>query len=598
MRVSRLPVFVALACTAWQVGFLVGDSAAMTVSPPLTLASLLLLPTRPAIGATVAIAAALSLPLLGVPSDDPASLLPALASSYSVGRHATARIASWFLPGYAGASTASAQPWLITLVFAFFLLTAIWSYGYLVRRRAVQADDESARLTALQAVDPDEIAAAVVAAERQRLRGEIAAVVRTAVMRMYADAVAAERRFDLERVAAIQSRGTAAIADLRRLLGLLREEQAPSSEAARSRRRSPLLVDSITAAGVAVIMVLVDPTVGDVESPTAPLRLAATVAVAVPLAWRRTAPALAAMASGGALLAAALAEVPVADGFGALILLLLLAWTLGGQPTVAAVGAGALLLAGIITSWRTENLLFNLTVVGLAAFAGYEWRERDRAFARARRSATRLQTAQDQVVARAVAIERLRLARELHDVVSHAVGVMVLQAGAAAAQHPTDPDGAAAALRIVSATGAEALGELHALLGVFNSTESAGTTLTELVARMRATGQPITLDDSSAADEETAAVVYRIVQESLTNAIRHAPGAPVRVIVRDQGGTTVVDVRNGAPTRTPPPELSVGFGLVGLGERVRALGGELVAGPDGDGFRVTATLPARVKEST
>jgi signal transduction histidine kinase len=209
--------------------------------------------------------------------------------------------------------------------------------------------------------------------------------------------------------------------------------------------------------------------------------------------------------------------------------------------------------------------------------------------------------------------ERLRLARELHDVASHAVGAMVLQAGAALALRERDPGGARAAVRTVQAAGSEAMAELTTLFGLLDAgavgpaghaAPPPGHDLGALAARMRAGGLAVELTGETRlpADPVLAATAYRVVQEALTNAARYAPGSRVAIAVSDDAGGVVVTVADdgpggGSPSRAAAPQAGGGFGLVGLAERVRALGGELSAGPrPGGGFAVEARLPVAALE--
>ena len=220
---------------------------------------------------------------------------------------------------------------------------------------------------------------------------------------------------------------------------------------------------------------------------------------------------------------------------------------------------------------------------------------------------------------RARAEERARLAGELHDSVAHRVSLMVLQAGAlrlTSADQPTRD--AAEHLR---ATGCQALEELSELLGVLrrpgpDRPSEPGTAagrlpeagggawpvgLAELVAESEGVGLPVVLDedgDPGAVPAVVRRTVYRVVQESLTNVHKHAPGARVEVTASYGADQVVVRVRN-EPTAPAGggaglPVTGSGTGLLGLRRRVEALGGDLRAGRDGDGgFRVEATMPVR-----
>ncbi|GAA0403064.1 two-component sensor histidine kinase [Acrocarpospora corrugata] len=203
----------------------------------------------------------------------------------------------------------------------------------------------------------------------------------------------------------------------------------------------------------------------------------------------------------------------------------------------------------------------------------------------------------------AVAAERARIARELHDVVTHHVTAMVVQADAALYLLGSAPDRAGESLTAISGTGRRALTELRSLLGVLEATgDSAAADRTpalgkvsDLVEQARLSGQPIEWTEhgrplTQSVDVELA--VYRVVQEALTNALKHATGHPTAVLVRH--GDTHIEIEvTTEGSATAPVVASGGRGLAGLRERVRMLNGELIAGarPEG-GFRVRALIPS------
>nr|WP_218008119.1 histidine kinase [Herbidospora sakaeratensis] len=201
----------------------------------------------------------------------------------------------------------------------------------------------------------------------------------------------------------------------------------------------------------------------------------------------------------------------------------------------------------------------------------------------------------------AVVAERTRIARELHDVVTHHVTAMVVQADAAQYLLESAPDRAGESLTAISGTGRRALTELRSLLGVLEATGAPALgTVDDLVAQARSSGQPVELTEhgrplARGADVELA--VYRVVQEALTNALKHATGRPTAVLVRHGDGHVEIEVTTEGPAATPagtPADTPGGRGLAGLRERLRLLGGELTAGtgPEG-GFTVRALIPSR-----
>jgi signal transduction histidine kinase len=200
----------------------------------------------------------------------------------------------------------------------------------------------------------------------------------------------------------------------------------------------------------------------------------------------------------------------------------------------------------------------------------------------------------------AVALERSRIARELHDVVAHSMSVMVVQAGAARAVLRKDPDETERALNVIEESGRAGLAEMRRLLDVegedaLSLTPQPGLErLDELLGRMRATGLEVELVVEGDVRPLAAGVdlsAYRIVQEALTNALKHGgDGVHARVLLRYRDD--VVDVEVTDDGRGPAPGSNGGRGLIGMQERVAFLGGELRTGarPAG-GFLVQARLP-------
>ncbi|MDR6211873.1 signal transduction histidine kinase [Nocardioides zeae] len=205
--------------------------------------------------------------------------------------------------------------------------------------------------------------------------------------------------------------------------------------------------------------------------------------------------------------------------------------------------------------------------------------------------------------------ERARIAREMHDVVAHGLSVMVVQADGARYAAAKDPDVATAALGTIAATGRESLGEMRRLLGLLRS-EQTGTRpqpglddVAGLLEQARADGLPLTVrlpDPLPSVPTGTGLVVYRVLQEALTNVRRHAglvrdvevvldaePGGLVLRVTDDGRGAAAGGAGPGEPGRT-----GGGLGLVGMRERVRATGGTLATGPrGGGGFEVVARVP-------
>jgi signal transduction histidine kinase len=218
-----------------------------------------------------------------------------------------------------------------------------------------------------------------------------------------------------------------------------------------------------------------------------------------------------------------------------------------------------------------------------------------------------LERAREELARRAVVEERLRLARELHDVVAHAMSVIAVQSGVGAHIANTQPKEAAKALAAIEATSRAALTELRRLLGVLRQADEPQGDLAPvpgladlegLLAEVAKAGLAVKLQVNGTRPPLPAGVdlsAYRIVQEALTNVVKHAGSARAQVVVGygDQDVTVeVTDDGRGAVTSVSDGRVGAGHGLVGMRERVQAFGGELEVGPrPGGGFRVAARLP-------
>jgi signal transduction histidine kinase len=607
--VSALPlgttwgdVATAVGCALWSAAFLVGTGAAAWVVPPLTAAALLVLAHRPTTGGVLVALAELAVVPFDVPSENPAGLPALLAAVYLVGR----RVPVW--PGAVGPAAMLAALLLVDevsvadLLFGVLLIGGTWTFGVLVRQRSVAARAAGEVRAELAAEDVAARARTVVAEERGRIAAEALVVIEEAVRAMKARAEVAAAGLDPRLLDEIRESGSEAVADLRRLLGLLRDAGQADLDAGPpagdGRVRRALVVDGLTA--VAAALLLVVDVVGTPPG-SVPLSFANGLVLSATLVLRRLACAPAVLLA-CAPVAVAATGAPVTTGPSFLLCTVLLAWSVGASPDRRAWEAMALLgFLVLVGTVREEpgNVPMQCALLGVPWFAGAAWHQRDRELARARREAAVMRSEHDAVVATAVRAERLRLARDLHDVASHAVGVMVLHAGAAAAQRIHDPAAARQSLSVVQGAAERALVELGRLGGVLATPARDAlppdVALRELVGRLSEAGLRITLDlRALPAEPDTATVVHRVVHEALTNVARHAPGARVVVRVDGSGDHVVVEVTDDGAVSAPGTPGS-GFGLVGLAERVRARGGHLVTGPaPHGGFSVRAVLPARL----
>ncbi len=318
---------------------------------------------------------------------------------------------------------------------------------------------------------------------------------------------------------------------------------------------------------------------------------------------RRTHPLLVAVAGGalgGAL--ALIAADTNADAFSLLFIpVFLVAYSLGAdRRVVRSVGALLVLGAGVEAATWPWNPFVIVALVGPFAL-GIIGRSR-RALADQLAVRGRELAAEEQLfAAEAARYERLRIARELHDIVAHSVSVMVIQAAAGQRLARRDPALAAEAFDTISAVARQADAEIEQLADLLDADKPAGDDglrlIAELVTRAAATGLDVgcrfdvTAEQLSARAAQTA---YRVVQESLTNALKHAPGAPVQITVSGHDRQLQLSIASGqsAARRSGLESSGAGRGLAGMRERVTECGGEFSVGPADGGWLVSASIPA------
>ncbi len=339
------------------------------------------------------------------------------------------------------------------------------------------------------------------------------------------------------------------------------------------RERAAPVVDAAICLAVALLLVGV---VGDSDPgpPWGAIGMVAAVAQGVALWWRRKRPEL---VMAVALAGGVVVQLVASDGifpFAALVALGSL--TLRRPPhvslpaAVATLGVTALAYAG---SAHDDDVSFAMAFPVVVWAIAEALRNRREAIAEAER--------------RAAGEEQARLARELHDVIAHSLSVIVVQASAADDVFDARPDQARAALRSIEGAGREALGELRRLL----AGEQPGLDrLGELAEPLRAAGLEVEIVVDAGASPGIEGSAYRIVQEALTNTLRHARASRAEVTVRASEGALELDVRDDG--RGGAFDDGAGRGIAGMRERAALLGGTLDAGPlPQGGFRVHARLP-------
>jgi signal transduction histidine kinase len=283
------------------------------------------------------------------------------------------------------------------------------------------------------------------------------------------------------------------------------------------------------------------------------------------------------------------------------------------QPRRAALAcAGVLELAAVVGLLRYLGggwwypAIFLSGLIAAALGLGLYYGTRRAYLAELRDRADRLERERDQQAALAVAAERARIAREMHDIVAHHLTVMVTLSEAAVAASASSPERATDVMRSVSATGRRALADTRRVLGVLRQRSDQGlsdtlqpvpdlTQLDALIEQVRSAGLDTTLEIHGQVPDMPVGVqltVYRLVQEALTNTLKHGgPGVRASVRLHYLPGELLVDIDDDGAGATAPATAGVGSGLLGMRERVHAYGGDVQAGPRRPGgWRVSARL--------
>jgi signal transduction histidine kinase len=335
--------------------------------------------------------------------------------------------------------------------------------------------------------------------------------------------------------------------------------------------------------------------------------IAANMLVTLPLLLRRRWP-IGCFAFQFAMLVSGAVEGNLAN----LVALLIGVYAVAIHGRSAALSMGALLAMCVATAaaqgdtWPSlpdwAGVFVLVMPIGLLGVAVRAARSRARA---SEQRAVAVEREQQAATRLAVAQEQSRIARELHDIVSHHVSVMTIQAGAAGKVLARDPQLARSALAAVEASGRETMAELRHLLGVLAPgpdddllhPQPGLDQLESLVESVRQAGQPVELSLSPISlPRGLDLTAYRVVQEALTNALRYAPGARTTVTIRPYRGDLTIEVTNDEPAQSAesqgPAPAGGGSGLLGLSERLRLYGGSLTSGRRvAGGFRVHATVP-------
>lgn len=363
-------------------------------------------------------------------------------------------------------------------------------------------------------------------------------------------------------------------------------------------RVSPPAADAALAAGLTVWGLAT--AVGDAVA----IGVVSTLLLTVPLAWRRRAPLLVVALGSLGFAAQALAAEPP-EALSTLVAFLVGVYTaaarLPGRWAIVSLAVAS--IAGI-----AEGLMAGGDVGFILVLTALAWGAGRLAGTRARRAVAaeqRTALAIEQGEARAqdaVRSEREQIARELHDSVAHSVSLMVVQSGAAEQLLREDPERAAEMLTKLQQAGRDSVADLHRMLHLLRAPDEEGVPrgvadVPDLVAAVRASGTDVNLALDMNADHPLAPgldrTVFRVVQEALTNVMRHAPGAPAAVRITQTPTEVNVTVDNPPGTASSAAlPTGTGHGLVGMRERAAVFGGHVDCGPrPGGGFHLRVRLP-------
>jgi signal transduction histidine kinase len=329
-----------------------------------------------------------------------------------------------------------------------------------------------------------------------------------------------------------------------------------------------------------------------------------------PVAWRSSRPLLVAALVLFGNGACAYAAAPHQAAFQPFVALTVAFYSVGAHasgrlrswaPVALAVAALPLFVAAVVHGQSPSNAIPNYVWLVAAWAVGRSirlWRRRSEELELANRE---LSETRELRARAAVAVERGRIARELHDVVAHNVSMMVVQAGAASRILDGEQPHVRAALEAIAETGRDTVDEMRTLLGVLRAENGSAALqpqpgladLDRLVAGVAEAGLPVTLrleGEPRLLPQAVELSAFRIVQEALTNALKHAPGGRAEVTVRYDAAGVGLEIRDqgGAPSAKGT---GTGHGLVGMRERVALFGGSLETVKLDDGFRVRARLP-------
>lgn len=500
--------------------------------------------------------------------------------------------------------------------YAIFVTGAPVFIGRLVRSRSRLVQRLEQQRAALEA-ERDAGASQAVIAERQRMSRQLRDVVIHSVDSLIGDVAVAEAdsgEGGLAAVVRIESVARKALGDMRPLLGALRRNDADESAAPKpsgfNEEPRPVPVRARRLLGVlqmapwpVIIAALVLVALEQRIQNSSLLVDASLISIAAPIAWSRPRPLAAATISCLALVAISRFVVPIPiNGLPSAMLGLYVPFS------VAAFGSSRKALAGLIVCAAGFSAAYGFQAAPALVFGAGAWvagrllADRTRLALELEAINRSLMEERDLRTYEVVLEERLRVARELHDVIGHTLTVVVLQAGAARRNWDADRARAKRALASLGTVARDGLTELLASLDTVDGSAAAAPAglmfqdVEALIEQARSAGVRVAFVPEGSppiANPRLELTTYRVVQEALTNVMRHAPKSQAQVRIRSTTGSLHVEVINSGPLRNRPGNATrVGHGLPGMAQRVEANGGELRWGRDSSGgFAVRARLP-------
>jgi signal transduction histidine kinase len=378
----------------------------------------------------------------------------------------------------------------------------------------------------------------------------------------------------------------------------------------------PLLIDGITALAVFALMaqqLLTRHVLLPGQHPTTVLTWLLAVVIVAPILTHRRFPRASVAVCLSAVAIFAVGRYVAYPGYAIFVLTFDVALHSDEQVSVPTLFASAVVL-GVAVDLQPAKVavlatyLLSEIFVGAAWLAGWTLRRRQARWAELQARTERLEREREEEARRAVTEERLRIARELHDVIAHSMSVIAVQS--AVGNHVIDaqPAEARQALAAIEATSRSALTEMRRLLGVLRQegeprgslTPAPGLAdLSALVSQVRDAGLQVWINVEGRRGSVPPGVdlsAYRVIQEALTNVIKHAGSATATVTIRYRDDSVTVEIADQAPAvpvaHVPAARTGAGHGIIGMRERVAVFGGEFAAGPRPDGgFLVRACFP-------